>query len=112
MPKRWANVFTINANPGPNRGRSANCARTICTPPTSGKLSPGQQRECGYVIKALRAKHEDKRLAKLERRHIQGWKDQMADRPGAFNKRLRVVKRLISFAADRDAMPKIAGSRK
>ena len=71
-------------------------------------LRASTQRETRYVLDALclapHAKHGTRGagpVAKLERRHILKWRDAMADRPGAANKMIRVVKLLMSFAVDR-----------
>jgi integrase len=65
------------------------------------QLAESTRREMKYVINALIAEHGDKRLAKLERRHILGWKDKLASKPGAANKMLRTVKQLMTFAEAR-----------
>jgi integrase len=59
------------------------------------------RREMGYVIKALVAKHADKPVKLLERRHILQWRDGLKDKPGAANKMIRVVKCLMTFALER-----------
>jgi integrase len=65
------------------------------------QLAESTRREMGYVIKALVKEHGEKRITKLERKHILGWKDAMARKPGAANKMLRTVKRLLAFGLDR-----------
>jgi integrase len=69
------------------------------------QLADSTRREMKYVINALIAEHGSKRLAKLERRHILGWKDKLAAKPGAANKMLRTVKQLMTFAEARDLRP-------
>jgi integrase len=69
------------------------------------QLAESTRREMKYVINALIAEHGDKRLAKLERRHILGWKDKLAHKPGAANKMLRTVKQLMTFAEARGHRP-------
>jgi hypothetical protein len=66
-----------------------------------GQLGKLTQREMRYVIRALEAKHADKPVAMLERRHLLEWRDAMKDKPGAANKMLRTVKVLLSFGMDR-----------
>ena len=65
------------------------------------QLADSTKREMKYVIHALIAEHGDKRLAKLERRHILDWKDKLASKPGAANKMLRTLKQLMTFAEAR-----------
>lgn len=65
------------------------------------QLADSTRREMGYVIGKLIREHGEKRLVHLERRHILGWKDALAKKPGAANKLLRVVKLLMGFAVDR-----------
>ena len=71
-------------------------------------LRPSTQRETRYVLDALCLAEHLKfgtrgagPVAKLERKHILKWRDEMAERPGAANKMVRVVKLLLSFAVDR-----------
>lgn len=65
------------------------------------QLATSTKREMKYVINALIEEHGVKPLAKLERRHILGWKDKLASKPGAANKMLRTVKQLMTFAEAR-----------
>ena len=65
------------------------------------QLAASTRREMGYVIDKLHKDHGDKRLIHLERRHILSWKDALAKKPGAANKMLRTLKRMLTFAADR-----------
>lgn len=72
-------------------------------------LRPSTQRETRYVIDAVAqrpnktgGKNGDNSVASLERKTILKWRDEMADRPGAANKMLGVLKLLLSFAVDRD----------
>lgn len=69
------------------------------------QLAESTRREMKYVINALIAEHGTKPLAKLERRHILGWKDKLASKPGAANKMLRTVKQLMTFAEARGFRP-------
>ena len=69
------------------------------------QLAESTRREMKYVINALIAEHGDKRLSKLERRHILSWKDKLAAKPGATNKMLRTVKQLMTFAEARGLRP-------
>jgi integrase len=71
-------------------------------------LRPSTQRETRYVLDALCLAPHVKfgtrgagPVVKLERRHILKWRDEMADRPGAANKMLRIVKLILNFAVDR-----------
>jgi integrase len=65
------------------------------------QLAESTRREMKYVINHLIADHGEKRLSKLERRHVLGWKDKLASKPGAANKMLRTVKQLMTFAEAR-----------
>lgn len=69
------------------------------------QLAESTRREMKYVINALIVEHGGKRLSKLERRHILGWKDKLAAKPGAANKMLRTVKQLLTFAEARGLRP-------
>lgn len=71
-------------------------------------LRDSTKREYGYVLDALCREIEtdgrtrgEKVVAGLQRKNILGWRDKMKDKPGAANKMMRVVKRLMSFAVDR-----------
>ena len=71
-------------------------------------LAESTRREARYVIDALCAtpngsggKRGDNPVAKLEAHHILAWRDKLADKPGAANKMLRVVKALLSFSIPR-----------
>ena len=71
-------------------------------------LAQSTQRETRYVIDALCAVPDgkggtrgDKRVSTLECRHILEWRDRMAEKPGAANKMLRIVKALLSFSIQR-----------
>jgi integrase len=71
-------------------------------------LRQSTQRETRYALDALCLAEHVKfgtrgagPIVKLERRHILKWRDEMADRPGAANKMIRVVKLLLNFAVDR-----------
>lgn len=69
------------------------------------QLAESTRREMKYVINTLIAEHGAKPLLKLERRHILGWKDDLARKPGAANKMLRTVKQLMTFAEARGMRP-------
>lgn len=75
-------------------------------------LRASTQRETKYVIDAIcRVAHpksgtRGKGLtADLQRRHILKWRDGMADKPGAANKMMRVLKIFLNFAVERGLRP-------
>jgi integrase len=59
------------------------------------------RRELRYTIDALRVKHREKPVDRLERRHILRWRDGMNGRPGAANTMVRTVRLLLTFGVDR-----------
>lgn len=66
------------------------------------QLAESTRREMGYTIKKLTLAHGLRRVVELSRQDVLGWQDELADRPGTANNMLRVMKRLMSFAVDRD----------
>jgi integrase len=54
------------------------------------------------VLEPLAAKHGEKRVATLERRHIKGWRDARAETPGMANMIVSVVRLLMTYAIDND----------
>lgn len=59
------------------------------------------QREYRYRLEWLREKHGDKRVKMIGRRHILRMRDEKAETPGEANTLLRIIRRLMSFAVDR-----------
>lgn len=64
-------------------------------------LAKATRTELRRVVERLSAKHGDKPVDRLERRHVLRWRDAMVDRPGAANTMIRAVGVLLSFAVDR-----------
>jgi integrase len=53
-------------------------------------------------IEKFRREHGDKRVAQIERRHVKRMVADKAERPGAANKLLRILKMLMRFAVDEE----------
>lgn len=65
-------------------------------------LAPSTQTTYRGILERFRAKHGEKPVAALERRHIAQILDGMADTPSAANNLLRLLHLLMSFAIERD----------
>lgn len=65
-------------------------------------LKTSTQREYRYRLEWLRLTHGEKRVALLRRRHILKIRDARAETPGEANTLMRILKRLLSFAVDRE----------
>lgn len=89
----------------PSRERKPGTLGALCQQYTGSadfkELAPLTRREMTYVINKLLERHGEKPLDRLQRKHILGWKDALAEQPGAANKLMRTVKQLLSFAVDR-----------
>jgi integrase len=68
-------------------------------------LRPITQSTYRGVLEAFRAKHGDKRVAMLERRHVRDLIAEKAGRPGAQRNLLRMLKMLLNFAVEMDIRP-------
>ena len=64
------------------------------------KLKPRTQAEYRRVSETLAARHGDKPVRLLEKRHIRKIRDEKADTPGAANTILRMLKILLNFAVE------------
>lgn len=64
------------------------------------KLKPRTQAEYRRVCEGLSARHGDKPVRLLEKRHIRKMRDEKADTPGAANTILRMLKILLNFAVE------------
>jgi integrase len=57
------------------------------------------------ILEAFRAKHGDKRIALMERRHVQNMLAEKADRPAAQRNLLRVLRVLLASAVEQGLRP-------
>lgn len=65
-------------------------------------IAKSTQREYRYRLEWLRENHGAKRVAKLGRRHVLRMRDERAETPGEANTLVRIIRRLLSFAVDRE----------
>lgn len=65
-------------------------------------LKDSTKREYRYRLEWLRIKHGEKPVALMRRRHILMMRDEKCETPGEANTLLRIVRRLLSFAVDRE----------
>jgi hypothetical protein len=68
-------------------------------------LRPVTQSSYRGVLEAFRAKHGEKRIEMLERRHVRDLIAEKAGRPGAQRNLLRMLKMLLNFAVEMDIRP-------
>jgi integrase len=73
--------------------------------PSFMNLRPITQYSYRWALEAFRAKHGEKRIAMLERRHIREMIAEKAGRPGAQLNLLRMLKMLLNFAVEMDIRP-------
>lgn len=66
------------------------------------EIKESTRREYRYRLEWLRQKHGDKRVAMLRRKHLLKIRDEFAETPGEANTLMRVIKRVLSFAVDRE----------
>jgi integrase len=64
------------------------------------RLKPSTQSEYRRVSEALAARHGDKPVKRIEKRHVRKMRDEKADTPGAANTVLRMLKILLNFAVE------------
>lgn len=67
-----------------------------------GQLRDSTKREYRYRLEWLRTAHGDKPVAMISRRHVLRIRDERGETPGEGNTVLRIVKRLLSFAVERE----------
>jgi integrase len=72
--------------------------------PNFRSLGDLSQKEYRRVIERLCEKHGDKAIARMERRHVIKFRDELADTPGAANTLVRVLRVLLSFAIDQGTL--------
>jgi integrase len=68
-------------------------------------LAPISQRNRRNIIDRLRNEHGDKPVARLEKRHIQEWRDAKASTPAAANVLIKTVRLMLNHAADIGMIP-------
>jgi len=65
-------------------------------------LAASTQREYRYRLEWLRERYGDKWVKSMGRRNVLRMRDEKAETPGEANTLLRIVRRLLSFAVDRE----------
>lgn len=65
-------------------------------------LKASTQREYRYRLEWLRIQHGEKPVALIRRKHVLRMRDERSETPGEANTLLRIIRRLLSFAVDRE----------
>jgi integrase len=88
------------AGPAPAKGTIAGLVAAYYGSTEYLILKPITKQSYRQVLEHVRKAHGDKRVAKLERRHIKAEIAKLADRPGAANKFLKHIKILLEHAIE------------
>jgi hypothetical protein len=89
-----------SVGPTPTKGTIGALVATYYASAEFKVLRNSTKRTYKSVLEPLREAHGDKRVVKLERRHIKAEMAILADRPGAANKYLRYLRQLLEYGVE------------
>jgi integrase len=88
----------LPSSPGIEAGTFEALHRDFLGSAEFSEFAEATRRELKYALAPLLTQHGPKRVAMLQRKHIQDWKDKLKTKPGACNKMLRAVKTILAYA--------------